>query len=337
MEINKPQNAYYFKFDEGYFCKPWGNYALTKLLNKDIPTNEPIGEAWLISDRGEFQSTVVEGELKGKTLKNLVNSFPEFLFGTERKGVYPTAFPLLLKLIDANEVLSIQVHPSDEKAIKLGEKDLGKTEMWYILEAKPNSFIYMGLKKNVKREHILKEIQHQGDVEQLLNKVYVKPGEHYLIPPGMVHAIGPGILLAEIQQNSNLTYRLYDWNRLDFDGQGRELHLKKAIDSIEEQEAFVSAHKVEIHHAFGLEKYLCSSPYFVARYWSVDKESEIWNGYYTFHIILGLSETCINIFDNNIKIKRGESLLIPALSCPDVIIREGIFLDYYIPCDVNVP
>ncbi|HOV33606.1 MAG TPA: class I mannose-6-phosphate isomerase, partial [Candidatus Hydrogenedens sp.] len=296
MKLNKPENTYYFKFDEGYFCKPWGNYALVKLLNKNISTEEPIGEAWLISDRGEFQSTVIEGELKGKQLKDLVTSFPEFLFGSERKGLYPNIFPLLLKLIDANEVLSVQVHPSNKKAKELGENDSGKTEMWYILEAKPNSFLYIGLKNNVKKQHLLKEIQHQGDVEQLLNKVYVKSGEYYLIPPGTIHAIGPGILLAEIQQNSNLTYRLYDWNRRDSNGREREIHLQKAIDSIEEHKASVTVHKVEIHHSFGLEKYLCSTPYFIAKHWSVEKEGKIWSGYYTFHIILGLNETLINIF-----------------------------------------
>ncbi len=337
MKINKPENVHYFKFDEGYFYKPWGNYALTKLLNKNIPTAEPIGEAWLISDREEFQSTIVEGKLKGKRLKDLVTLFPEFLFGTERERVYPDVFPLLLKLIDANEVLSVQVHPGDNKAKELGENDTGKTEMWYILEAKPNSFIYIGLKKNVKKEHLLKEIQHQGDVERLLNKVYVKPGEHYLIPPGTVHAIGSGILIAEIQQNSNLTYRLYDWNRRDANGREREIHLQKAIDSIEEHETSVSAHKVEIHHPFGLEKYLCSTPYFIAKYWSIDRESKIWNGYYTFHIILGLKETCIRIFNDEVKIKRGESLLIPALCCSDVVVEVGIFLDYYLPYTVDVP
>ncbi len=319
----------YFIFDEGYFPKPWGNFGLRNKFNKNINKNEPIGEAWLISDRKEFQSSVVHGILKGKTINELVTSFPEYIFGTEKTRPFPQKFPLLLKLIDANELLSVQVHPDDKKAKNFGEKDTGKTEMWYILDAKPNSFIYIGLKRGVKKEHLLREIQHHGDIDKLLNKIYVKSGEHYLIPAGTVHAIGPGILLAEIQQNSNVTYRLFDWNRVDLNGKSRELHLEKALKSIKEENLLIKAGKSEKKYPFGVERYLCSCPYFTVKYWSIEKECKIWDNNYSFHIILALNDTNINIYEDNIKIRRGDTILIPAFSCKEVIVKEGQFLDYY--------
>ncbi|MGC9054774.1 MAG: type I phosphomannose isomerase catalytic subunit, partial [Candidatus Hydrogenedens sp.] len=286
-------------------------------------------EAWLISDREEYQSSIMRGPLKGKKINEVINTFPEFIFGTEKISPFPKKFPLLLKLIDANELLSVQVHPDDQKAKKFGEHDSGKTEMWYILDAKPNSFIYLGLKKNVRKEHLINEIQHHGDVDRLLNKIYVKTGDHYLIPAGTVHAIGPGILLAEIQQNSNVTYRLYDWNRVDSTGKPRLLHIDKAMETIQEEPIIVRARKIEKKHIFGVEKYLCSCPYFIAKYWEIKKECQIWDNNYSFHIVLSLSDTNINIFDEDINLRSGESLLIPAKSNNYVIFREGIFLDYY--------
>ncbi len=320
---------HYFIFDEGYFYRPWGNFGLRDKLGKNIVGNEPIGEAWLISDREEFRSTIVNGPMKGININELTKKYPEFLFGVEKVSLYPDKFPLLLKLIDANELLSVQVHPDDEKAKDLGEDDTGKTEMWYIIDAKPNSFLYVGLRKNVKKEHLLKEIQNKGDVDRLLNKVYVKPGDYFLIPAGTVHAIGPGIIIAEIQQNSNITYRLFDWNRVDSDGKPRELHLNKAIQSIKEVNITVKAKKLEIQHAFGIEKYLCSCPYFTAKYWEIEKEQKIWNGKYTFHILLSLNETVLEIGGDILKINRGEAILIPAGTCSEVNVKQGVFLDYY--------
>lgn len=319
----------YFIFDEGYFSKPWGNFSFKEKLNKEIKGGEPIGEAWLISDREEFQSSIVRGRLKGKTINELVKLFPEYIFGTEKTRPFPRKFPLLLKLIDANELLSVQIHPDDEKAKELGENDTGKTEMWYILDAKPNSFLYMGLKKNVKKEHLLKEIQNHGDIDKLLNKIYVKPGEHYLIPAGTVHAIGPGILLAEIQQNSNVTYRLFDWNRVDSKGKSRELHINKAIQSLKEEPTLLRGIRIEKKHPFGMEKYLCSCPYFTAKYWNIERECKIWDTNRSFHIILSLNELKMNIHSEDIELKRGEAMLIPAFSCTEVIFIKGDFLDYY--------
>ncbi len=323
------EKSYYFIFDEGYFYRPWGNFALKEKLNKKIPDNEPIGEAWLISDREEFQSTVLEGPFKGEKINELIKKFPEFIFGTEKTSPFPKRFPLLLKLIDANELLSVQVHPDDEKSRELGESDSGKTEMWYILDAKPNSFLYIGLKKNIKKQHLIKEIENKGDIDRLLNKIYVKPGEHYLIPAGTVHAIGPGILLAEVQQNSNVTYRLFDWNRIDLTGKPRTLHLEKAMQSIKEENFLIKAKKVEIKHLFGVEKYLCSCPYFTVKHWKIDKICKIWDKNYCFHIILSLDTTHISIYDNEIKLLKGEAILIPAQSCCNVVFRKGTFLDYY--------
>lgn len=324
----------FLRFDEGYFYRPWGNFAFYEKFKKDVPINEKIGEAWLISDREEFESKVIEGPLKGKTLNELVSEFHVEIYGEKLSEKYlEKRFPLLLKLIDANEILSVQVHPSDEIARKLGEKDSGKTEMWYILEARKNSYIYLGTKKGVKKEHIYNEIKNQGDVEKLLNKIYVKPGDYFLIPAGTVHAIGPGIVLAEIQQNSDTTYRLYDWNRIDSKtGKPRELHLDKAIEAMSEVVNSISMPKLEIHHQFGTEKFLCMCPYFNVKLWKVETRANIWERKDSFHIVLAIRDTMLKWGDVEKIIKIGEAVLIPASKLKEVEIENGEFLDYYI-CD----
>ncbi len=333
-ERNKSELITYIKFNEAYFPRPWGNYNLPNIFNKPVPPNEKIGEIWLISDRNEFQSKVIKGRFIGKTIHELVTTYPQYLFGNRKGEGYPSRFPLLLKIINANEILSVQVHPSDQKAKELNEHDCGKTEMWYIMEAKPNSFIYLGLRKNVKKEHLLKEIQHGGDVDRLLRKIYVKQGDHYLIPAGTIHAIGPGIILAEIQQNSNLTYRLYDWNRLDLEGKPRELHLEKAFYSIETCQTSIAVPKIDLKHSFGREKFLCSTPYFSAKYWEIKSETKIWNNNYSFHIIFSLDTTKLSVETEEketLQMERGECVLIPSVSSDRVTIDYGTFLDYYVP------
>ncbi|MCX8065342.1 MAG: class I mannose-6-phosphate isomerase [Candidatus Hydrogenedentes bacterium] len=319
-------------FDEGYFYRTWGNFAFVEKFHKLAPPNQKIGEAWLISDREEYESKVTEGTYKGKTLNELVRMFPKEIYGENLAKRYKgKRFPLLLKLIDANEILSVQVHPSDEIAKKLGERDGGKTEMWYILEAKMNSFIYLGLQRGVKKEHLLKEIRNQGDVERLLNKIYVKPGDYFLLPAGTIHAIGPGIVLAEIQQNSNITYRLYDWNRIDSDtGKPRVLHLDKAMEAVSEGGKSISVPRLELHREFGLEKFLCSCPFFNVKLFNVEKPANIWERNDSFHIVFAIRNTFLE-YDNEEKIvKMGEAILIPALSTREIRVKKGEFLDYYI-------
>ncbi len=324
--------GFFLRFDEGYFYRTWGDSAFAEKFNKPVNPTEKFGEAWLLSDRDEYQSKVIEGPHRGKTLNELANKYPFEIYGEKLANNYEgKRFPLLLKLIDANEVLSVQVHPSDEVARALGENDSGKTEMWYVLEAERNSFIYLGTRKGVKKEHIEKEIRNQGDVERLLNKIYVKPGDYFLIPAGTIHAIGPGIVIAEIQQNSNTTYRLYDWNRIDSNtGKPRTLHIEKAIKAMCEDVESISAPKLELKHQFGIEKFLCACPYFNAKLWAINTPFRIWERNDSFHIVLATKNTTLRKGDEEKVVKRGEAVLIPALALSEIEVMNGEFLDYYI-------
>ena len=200
-----------------------GNYFQN--FNKGLDFDR-VSECWELSLREDAPSIIASGDETGKPLYEVVTN----------KEIGPVIerfpyFPLLIKLIDAKENLSVQVHPSDEYALK-NEKSFGKSEMWHIISADENSGLYVGLNKDYTKEEI-KEALNKGTILDCLNFYKVKPGETYVINPGTIHAIGKGVRLIEIQQNSNLTYRLYDYNRLDQNGNPRELHIKKALDVID--------------------------------------------------------------------------------------------------------
>ena len=202
----------------------WGGTYFKK-FNKG--TNyERVSECWELSIRDDVSSTIDSGIYKGKLLKD-VASKEDFGPVMDR---FPY-FPLLIKLIDAKENLSVQVHPSDEYALK-NENSFGKSEMWHIISADQGCGLYVGLNKDYTKKDIEKALQ-EGNTLDYLNFFEVKPGDTFVINPGTIHAIGKGVRLIEIQQNSNITYRLYDYNRVDKDGHHRELHIKKSLDVID--------------------------------------------------------------------------------------------------------
>ena len=189
-------------------------------------TQESISELWEMSARGEDSSIIDSGPNKGKLLANIITN--EDIGPVYKRFPY---FPLLVKLIDAENDLSVQVHPSDEYALK-HDNQFGKCEMWYIINCDEGAGIYIGLKRDSSREEIEQKVK-DGTILELLNFVKVKPGDTFIINPGTIHAIGRGVRLIEIQQNSNLTYRLFDYNRVDKNGKQRELHILKALDVID--------------------------------------------------------------------------------------------------------
>ncbi len=208
----------------------WGGRKIALTFNRQVDC-DICAESWEASDRHEGQSTIQNGAYKGSFLKELVESCPD-LFGMQTK----LQFPLLIKLIDANQHLSIQVHPNEAKAsLYQGEP---KSEMWYIIDAEPKSKIYLGLKKNVPRD-ILKKAIINGSLDSYMNVIEVKKGESYYIPAGTLHAIGRGCLIYEVQQNSNTTYRLYDWGRKDKEGKFRPLHVDKALNVMLEDQVYL--------------------------------------------------------------------------------------------------
>ncbi|MGE4285806.1 MAG: type I phosphomannose isomerase catalytic subunit [Phycisphaerae bacterium] len=206
----------------------WGGSAIAEKYGKTPPAGMKVGESWELSDIPSGRSVVACGKYAGKTLGELLREYPEEIMGD--KNYSAESFPLMIKFIDANDVLSVQVHP-DAELCKRSGKGSPKTECWYILDAAPGACIYKGLKPGTTCELFAKAIK-EGTCEEYLEKIEVKVGECHFLPSGVAHAIGAGLLIAEIQQPSDTTYRVFDWNRVDADGNPRELHVEDALEAI---------------------------------------------------------------------------------------------------------
>jgi mannose-6-phosphate isomerase len=207
----------------------WGGRKLADLYGKPLPEQVRIGESWEISDRPGDASVIVNGALAGKDLRWLMQNHASELLGGDSSAL-PTVFPLLIKILDAREKLSLQVHPPTSKAKAMGGEP--KTEMWYIADAGPTAELYVGIKRGVTREEFQDRI-HTGGVSDCFHKVPVKAGDTMFLPSGRVHAIGANLVIFEIQQNSDTTYRVYDWNRAGLDGKPRQLHIQESMASID--------------------------------------------------------------------------------------------------------
>lgn len=206
----------------------WGARNLERLYRKKLPAAVPIGESWEISDRPGDVSVIANGSLAGKDLHWLVENHRADLLGDAK--LEAGRFPLLIKLLDAQEKLSLQVHPPASKAAEL--RGDPKTEMWYIADAIPNAELYVGLKRGVTRADFERRIA-DGSVAECFHRVPVRPGDAMFLPSGRVHAIGAGLVIFEIQQNSDTTYRVFDWNRVGLDGKPRDLHVPQSLASID--------------------------------------------------------------------------------------------------------
>lgn len=211
----------------------WGGRELEKLFGKKLPDGVPVGETWEMVDRVEAQSVVSSGEWAGHTLHDLWSNHREGIFGEVYGGHPAERFPVLIKLLDARETLSVQVHPPVERATELGGEP--KTEVWYFLEAGPDACIYAGVREGYDGAAFARLLE-EGRVEEALPRLPVHRGESIFIPSGRLHAIGADTVIAEIQQNSDTTYRVFDWNRLGLDGRPRELHVEQSLRSIDFQD-----------------------------------------------------------------------------------------------------
>jgi len=207
----------------------WGGREIERLYGKKLPPAKPIGESWEISDRPGDASVIANGPLAGKDLRWLMENHRAELLG-QAKPASGDRFPLLCKILDAREKLSLQVHPPADRAAQLGGEP--KTEMWFIAEAAPEAELYVGLKRGVTRAAFEKKI-HDGSVAECFHHLPVKQGDAMFLPSGRVHAIGAGLVIFEIQQNSDTTYRVFDWNRVGLDGKPRELHIAESLASID--------------------------------------------------------------------------------------------------------
>jgi len=219
---------YPFVFEPIFKDRIWGGRELERLYGKKIPAGQ-IGEAWEISDRPGDASVITNGPLTGKNLRWLMENHAAEILG-DAKPAAAGRFPLLCKILDAREKLSLQVHPPASKAKEL--KGEPKTEMWFITDAAPDASLYVGLKKGVTRAEFEKKIS-DGSVADCFHRIPVKAGDTMFLPSGRVHAIGDGLVIFEIQQNSDTTYRVFDWNRVGLDGKPRELHVAQSLASID--------------------------------------------------------------------------------------------------------
>lgn len=297
-------------FEPVYKETVWGGDKLSTLFNRTIPTKH-TGESWEIASHKNGTSVVANGKYKGMMLDQLINEHKEEVLGSCKEY---SKFPLLVKIIDANDKLSIQVHPNDEYA-KINENgELGKSEMWYILDAKEDAKLVLGTKKGVSKKDF-KEAALNGTLEEYIEEIKVKAGDVINIPAGMLHAIQDGIVLAEIQQNSDTTYRVYDWNRVGLDGKPRELHMDKALDVIDFQGKLQSK-KVD---GIGIEEgnnkltYYIANKYFAVERldlkdkWMDDTDNII---FYLYTCIEG--EGIIKYKDGSFEFRSGQSFMIPA-------------------------
>lgn len=319
---------YPIKFQPILKEKIWGGRKLKDLLNK--PTNrDNIGESWEISGVEGDISIVANGSLKNKSLIELIDKYGGKFLGEKIFRKFGKEFPLLIKFIDAKTALSVQLHPNDELA-RQRHNSFGKTEMWYIVQADEKANINIGFKENISKEDYIKHLE-AGAITELLNFEDVKKGDSFFINTGKVHAIGAGVLLAEIQQTSDITYRIYDWDRVDDQGKARELHTALAIDAIdfEKKEDFKLEYKKQKNHS----SQVASCEYFTTNFLPVSgKVTKDYSGMDSFVIYMCVSGKAeIGTNGNFEAIEQGESLLIPAKNKKvTVSSEEAELLEVYI-------
>jgi len=222
---------YPLKFRPIYKEKIWGGQKIRTVLGRDVGDLPNCGEAWLLSGVEGDQTVVENGFLAGNELNELIEIYMDELVGNYVYDRFGEEFPILVKVIDANDYLSVQVHPDDKMAIERHDS-LGKTEMWYIMDADEGSELICGFNRKLDKGSYVRALNDKK-IPEIMNREVVKKGDVFFIPAGRVHALGPGMLLAEIQETSDITYRIYDWDRIDASGQFRELHTDEALDAID--------------------------------------------------------------------------------------------------------
>lgn len=283
----------------------WGGNRLKTEYNKKSSLNN-IAESWELTVRPDGMNTIIGGEFDGCTMQEYIEKNGENVVSNKKEPF----FPLLIKFIDAEDNLSVQVHPDDEYGLK-NANSLGKTEMWYIIDAKPGAQLVYGLKPGVTVEEFKTAIE-ENKVEEKLNYVNVKKGDVFFIPSGLVHAIGSGILLAEIQQNSNITYRVYDYNRIGKDGKPRELHVQDALNVIVNRNPD-EIEKIQYSANVKNNNTLACCEYFNVEKHNIDGHLQFSTNVESFASLLCLSGKGNIIYNDEIfTLEKGDSYFIPA-------------------------
>ena len=330
------KKLYPFKFIPIPSKRVWGGNALIKTLGKEfvetddngdevpLTENDLIGESWELADMGEQDSVLGNGWLAGNTISELMETYLDRIVGDPVFGYFGRQFPLLIKFLDIHQKLSVQVHPDDEVAAQRYDS-LGKAEIWYILDAKPEAKIYMGFRRETSAQEFYDACK-AGTAQNLLNVIHPKPGDSLFIKPGTVHAAEGGILVAEIQESSDLTFRLYDWGRENNPATARKMHLDEAIDVINYSAYDTSLYRsatAAAAHDSGFHEKLVECPQFSVNRLSLREPLHVFTGKFESYIVYVCVSGGANIYieqdgkpskseEDVYAIKKGETVLIPA-------------------------
>ena len=320
--------VYPLKFDPILKEKVWGGNKLKTQFNKKTQKSN-IGESWEVSAVPNNVSTISNGIYKGESLKNIQTKYKELFLGRKNYQVFGDEFPLLIKFIDAASNLSIQVHPDDAMA-KRNHNSFGKTEMWYVMEHEENAELIAGLQEGVEDLGLAYATLNNENYKELLHVDTVKKGDSYFIPSGQVHAIGAGIMVAEIQQTSDVTYRIFDWERKDSSGNLRELHTEHAI-------AATDTSPKELKKRYNVKSNETSSlvdcQYFTTNLFQVEnryvKEYQDLDSFVILICVEGAASVCVNSTKEHLR--QGTSIVLPAITEEVKIMGESAkFLEVYI-------
>ncbi len=311
---------YPLRFKPIFKEKIWGGRKLHDILGKDCGEIPQCGESWELSTVDDNVSVVADGPLKGKRLDHLINEYRSALVGKRIYSLYKDSFPLLIKFLDANEDLSIQVHPDDQLAADR-HNQRGKTEMWYIIDADQDASLITGFNRTI-NEEIFREMLAHGRLGDVLNKEEATSGDVFFIPAGRIHTIGKGILLAEIQQTSDVTYRVYDFDRVDTAGNKRDLHIEESVDALDYK--FHKNYKTAYTPQKNADTVVVESPYFTTSKLDLDKAFTVPSDKQSFRILIFLSgKGEISWKGGKVNADMGDVYLVPAALNEISIIPES--------------
>lgn len=317
----------------------WGGKKLSEFFSKSFPIEEKIGESWEIADYGSYVSIVRNGSYQGRLIDEIIVEFGTELYGSNLRKEQFKRFPLLVKFIDASDKLSLQVHPDDSYGAIHEGGELGKTEMWYIISVEPGAKLACGTLPGTDL-NIFMELLNSGNIEKCLNQIEIKPGDAIFIPAGCPHALGAGIVVWEIQETSDLTYRIFDWDRVGVDGKPRPLHINKAFDVLRFDLAKSPLiDQLSVNIADNLVRYLAICRYFVTEFLNIYKsflEDTLGESFHILTAIEGKGEIIYGP-DESVVVVKGETVLVPASIGKYFIEPEDTFsmLKAYAPKSVD--
>ena len=302
---------YPLKFKPIFKDKIWGGQKIRTVLGQDFSPLPNCGEVWVLSGVENNQTQITNGFLESNNLNEVLEVYMGDLVGDNIYQKFGNEFPILIKFIDANDWLSIQVHPDDELAWKR-HNSLGKSEMWYIFDAEENAELISGFSKEINKDQYQQHLKNKT-LKNVMNFEKVKSGDVYYMPAGRVHALGPGILLAEIQQTSDVTYRMYDWDRIDESGMMRELHIDEALDAIDFK--VYNKYKSEYTLKQNATVNLVESPNFITRLIDINKPIKKDYSELDSFVIYVCAEGSITLKYEDIEynLSNGEAMLLPAV------------------------